>query len=224
MSGFKPSRRTILTVGGAMLLGSGGAYLLGIGQGPKTPDCERQPPVDLSAPRIGNPEASVNVSAYTDFSCPHCKEYALTVLPSIRSKYIQSGKINYSHYDFPLPVDKWSRPAASAARSIQRFFGDEAYFTYAKKLYENQDEYSYELFGELATDLDITGKKVSEAARKELYCKELNSNIQKGLKRGVEGTPTVFVNKKKLTAPSASELADAIDEARQPSSEMTSAN
>ena len=214
MVDLKPSRRTVMTVGIAALVGSGGAYFLEGGFSPDTPQCETSPPVDLDAPTIGNPEARIAITTYTDFSCPHCKNFELNVLPKIRNRYLQTPGVGYIHQDFPLPVDKWSRPAASAAREVQRRADDATFFDYTKKLYQNQDSLSYGLFGDLANSIGVDGEQVRIAARQNRYCQLLNNSINQGSGDNVTGTPTVIVAGQKLEAPNISDVADAIQKAR----------
>jgi protein-disulfide isomerase len=210
MIDLKPSRRTVLTMSVATIVGGGGAYLLGDGSDPKTPDCQTSPPINLDAPTIGNAEVPVAIASYTDFSCPHCRDHALNVLPKIRDRYLQSKQVSYIHHDFPLPVDKWSRPAASAAREVQRQADDAAFFNYSKKLYQNQDNFSYGLFADLANSVGVDGGRVERAARKSRYCELLNESISRGLDRNVQGTPTVFVGDEKLASPNISDVDDAV--------------
>ena len=214
MVDLQPSRRTVLTVGVAAIVGGGGAYLLEGGRDPETPDCQRSPPVDLDGPTIGDPEVPTPIASYTDFSCPHCKDHALNVLPKIRDRYLQSEQVSYLHHDFPIPVDKWSRPAASAAREVQRQADDATFFEYSKKLYQNQDSLSHGLFGELANSVGVEGGRVESAARESRYCELLNESINQGLDRSVQGTPTVFVGDQKLASPSISDVDDAVQKVR----------
>lgn len=214
MADFKPTRRTVMTLGVAALVGGGGAYLLEGGSGPDTPQCSTAPPVELSNPSTGNPNVPVPIAAYTDFSCPHCKDFELNVVPKIRSRFLQSQDVSYIHHDFPLPVDDWSRPAASAARSVQRQTDASTFFDFSHKLYQNQDSFSYELFGELANSVGVDAQQVRVAARQNRYCRTLNDSLTEGSDRGVSGTPTVFVGDQKLEAPGISEVANAVQKAR----------
>ena len=210
----RPSRRTVLTIGVATIVGGGGAYLLEGGTNPETPDCRASPPIALDAPTIGDAEVAIPIASYTDFSCSHCKRYTLNVFPKIRDRYLQSEQVSYIHYDFPLPVDKWSRPAASAAREVQRRADDATFFDYSKKLYQNQDRFSYRLFGELANSVGVDGKQVRRAARQGRYCRILNNSINQGSERDVTGTPTIYVGQQKLEAPNISDVTDAVEKAR----------
>jgi hypothetical protein len=194
----KYTRRKYLQAGAFGVAGVAGLYIIGgFGSGPSTPECETNPPADLDAPTLGQANSGPTVAEYSDFSCPHCRQFALNVMPTIRQQYIRPGAITYRHYDFPIPVDDWSRPAASAAREVQRRAGDTAYARYAMDLYRHQDDYSYDLFATLAENVHVAPRSVRKAAQNHAYCRLLNKNIQKGQKKGVKGTPTVFVDNKK---------------------------
>ena len=157
------------------------------------------------------------MTEYVDFSCPHCREYALNIFPQIRREFVASGAIRYVHHDFPIPVDDWSRPAANAAREVQRLGGDQAMFAYTMALFRRQDDFSHGLFKNLAAGLNanVDGEKVRQAAKSGAYCKLLNTESKQASDRGVSATPTVYVNKKKLEAPSANSLIGAIEKAQQ---------
>jgi protein-disulfide isomerase len=208
------SRRDVLTASAAGITTvAGGYYVFGIGRGDEPPQCEHAPPADLDTPTIGDPTAPVTVAVYTDFSCSHCREYALDVFLHLRREYIRTGRIRYEHHDFPIPVNQWSRPAANAARAVQRHAGDTAMFEYAIALYRHQAEYSYERFGTLARTVNVAPKPVEHAARTDAYCQLLNADRQHGLDRGIEGTPTVFVNDRLLEAPTLADITTVIDNA-----------
>lgn len=212
------TRRRLLAAGGIGLTGVGGGYVLfDRVSGPSTPTCDSSPPAKLDPPALGSSNAPVTVAEYVDYSCPHCREYALNTFPQIRSKFVASGTVRYVHHDFPIPVDDWSRPAANAAREVQRLGNDQAMFAYTVALFRRQDNFSYGLFKDLAAELNanIDGEKVRQAAKTGAYCKLLNAEAKQASDRGVSGTPTVYVNEKKLEAPSANSLIDAIQKAQQ---------
>lgn len=211
------TRRRLLAAGGIGLSGVAGGYVL-LGQvvGPSTPTCSVSPPVDLDAPTLGDSDVPVTVAEYVDFSCPHCRTYALNVFPRIYREFVTSGVVRYVHHDFPIPVDNWSRPAANAAREVQRLGGDEPFFTYSDALFRNQNNYSYNLFVGLTDGLNanIDSKEVRRAAEAGSYCKLLNTGVKQASDRGVSATPTVFVNEKKLEAPSLEQLRTAIQKSQ----------
>ena len=50
----------------------------------------------------GRPEAPVTVYEMADFQCPACRMFAVTVLPSLDSEFIQTGKVRWVFINLPL--------------------------------------------------------------------------------------------------------------------------
>lgn len=153
----------------------------------------------LPTPVQGNPDAGTTVTVFEDFACPHCRTYNLSVLPTIASQYIEPGDIRYEHYDFPV-VNETSWRAASAARAVQERADANAFFTYAKALYENQSQLGPDTYASLANDMDLDGAAVRQAAEDQTYEPTVSANMATGKDRGVRRTPTVFVGDKAVEA------------------------
>lgn len=83
-------------------------------------DEEREPVESLPAV-IGDetPNPDVTVRAYLDFSSFRCRSYRKNEYPDIAGEYVDTDKIRHEHYDFPIPVDRWSWNTAIAARAVQ---------------------------------------------------------------------------------------------------------
>ncbi|MFB6161789.1 MAG: thioredoxin domain-containing protein [Haloferacaceae archaeon] len=172
------------------------------------------PEPSLSAPVLGDPDAAVTVASYEDFACPHCRTYALDVFPRIREEYVAPGKVRYEHHDFPIPVDeRWSWDAALAARAVQDAVGDEAFFEYATRLFENQGQYSMDLIGRLADAVGADADAVRQAVREERFRPTVAADRRRGRDAGVSGTPTVFVDGEALSSYGYRTVADAIESA-----------
>ncbi|MFC6976383.1 DsbA family protein [Halomicroarcula sp. GCM10025709] len=162
------------------------------GGSPSVPTAEGQP---LPAPVAGDPDADVTVEVYEDYACPHCRTFSLEVYPQIRTNYLSSGSIEYVFNDFPIPVDdavSWE--AASAARAVQDRAGDEAFFTYNKRLFENQNRLGPSVYAELTEGMDVDGETIREEGVGEAYRPTVSEDRSAGRERGVSGTPTVFVD------------------------------
>lgn len=177
------------------------------------PDEPTATPHDLPPPVAGDPDAPVTVAVYEDFSCPHCATYNREVLPALRDAYLEPGTVRYEHHDFPIPVDDWSWPAASAARAVQDRADDDAFFDYADRLYAQQDAYSLDRFAAAAEAVGVAPDPVRDAAATETYRPVVAADREAGVERGVSGTPTAFVDDEPVT-PSFDALRDAIEAAR----------
>ena len=168
----------------------------------------------LPAPIRGDPEADVTVMAFEDFACPHCRTYSLEVVPELADDYIEPGVVRYEFHDFPIPVaDPTSWRAANAAREAQERGGDATFWEYERLLFENQDRLGLGTFADLATELDLDGQAVRDAAANEKHMNTVQADRKMGQTEGVEGTPTVFVDGE-IVRPTAEAIGDAIQQAR----------
>lgn len=204
------SRRRLLVLGlGSVTSLAGCSALLGR---PEPPDCSGDQTTGLSAPTVGPADASVTVAIYTDFACPHCRTFFIETFPAVQDR-VSTATVQFVHHDFPIPVSKWSYPVANAARAVQETRSVSTFWAFAERAYSNQSEYSFTLLERLARKVEADPKAVRSAAKQLPYCRLLKRERKQGADRGVEGTPTVFVNDRMLEAPDADELTDAITSA-----------
>lgn len=166
---------------------------------------------DLPPPVLGDVEADVTVAVYEDFSCPHCATYNAEVFPQLQETYIDPGTIRYEHHDFPIPVDDWSWPVASAGRAVQDREGPTSFFAYAKRLFENAGLYSMDLVANLAEEVGADPEAVRTAADEETYRAVVEADREAGIDRGVDATPTVFVNEEPVNTPGFTTIRAAIE-------------
>jgi protein-disulfide isomerase len=83
--------------------------------------------------------APITIELYTDFQCPHCREFYLTELPSLINDFVKTGKVRLIHRDFPLSQFQFSKTAmhyANAAGQIGK------YDAVSLQLFESQPEWS----------------------------------------------------------------------------------
>jgi protein-disulfide isomerase len=99
----------------------------------------------------GSPSAPITLEVYTDYQCPHCREFYLEVLPPLTKEFIATGKVRLVHRDFRLTQFQYSKTAtryANAAGQIGKFD------VVARQLFETQPEWSQ------SGDVDGTVAKV----------------------------------------------------------------
>src|SRR5260370_38351137 len=85
----------------------------------------------------GDPAAPMLFELYSDFMCPACKHLHETMLPTIVTDYVKSGKAYLIFREFPLniPAHVYSRPAATFAVAAARIG---KYQTVSDVLFRNQ--------------------------------------------------------------------------------------
>jgi protein-disulfide isomerase len=83
-------------------------------------------PVSLPDMALGSAKAAVTIVEYASMSCPHCAAFDENVLPMLKSKYIDTGKVRFVFREFPLDIK--AAAASMLARCIggdnaEKFFG-----------------------------------------------------------------------------------------------------
>jgi len=194
---MQQTRRTYLAATGALAVGTALAGCLGdessdIETSYECELTEHDPVSDLSRPRLGPEDAESTVTVFEDFGCPGCRDFAVGGLAELKADF--SDEVAFEHYDFPIPASDWSEPIANAARSVQDEHGTEAFFEFNIATYENFDDHSWQLIGDLADELGADPCRVLSDANYETYNSVIESDFEEGQARDIPGTPTVFVD------------------------------
>jgi len=135
----------VLIIGGFVFLtgdNSGKVVNTGTQGAPNAPSQPSQ--VKVSAdddPFLGDSKAEVEIIEFSDYQCPFCRKFWTETLPSIKSEYIDTGKVKFVYRDFPLDsIHPGATPAAEAAECVRDIAGsDEAYFEMHDKIFQEQN-------------------------------------------------------------------------------------
>lgn len=83
--------------------------------------------------RQGNPNAKVKLLEFGALSCSHCAEFARQGVPTIRAKYIATGRVSYEYrpyplngVDFPTSLLVFCQQPAAALKLIDTFYEQQA--------------------------------------------------------------------------------------------------
>jgi protein-disulfide isomerase len=151
------------------------------------------PASDLPDNAMGSETAPVTIIEYSSMSCPYCATFHRDVLPQLKEKYIETGKVRYILREFPL------NDAAFAGAVIARCVDPARYFTFVDFLYAKQEEWAFQ--NDVLTPLRNYAKQAGMPEEKFNEClsnEKLQQDILKvrehGAKLGVKATPSFFVN------------------------------
>jgi protein-disulfide isomerase len=148
---------------------------------------------------LGNADAPITVVEYASMTCGHCAHFHTTVFPTLKEKYIDTGKVRFIMREFPLDN------LAAAASMLARCAGDGKTFPLISVLFAKQDEWAF-VKGDPRPELLKFAKQAGftqESFEKCLTDQKLLDDISNVRSRaaetfGVNATPTFFVNGKKL--------------------------
>ena len=142
----------------------------------------------------GKPDAPVTSVEYASLTCPHCRHFATEVLPKLKAKWIDTGKVRLILRDFPL-----DEPALRAAM-VARCAPPARFYPFIDALFEQQEEWAaakdYRAALERIAQFGGISKKQVESclADKKIEDEVLASRLTATQKLGVDATPTFFVN------------------------------
>jgi len=160
---------------------------------------ELMKPGSLPELDLGNADAPITVVEYASMTCSHCAHFHTTVFPTLKEKYIDTGKVRFIMREFPLDN------LAAAASMLARCAGEGKTFPLISVLFAKQDDWAF-VKGDPRPELMKFAKQAGftqESFEKCLTDQKLLEDISAIRSRaaetfGVSATPTFFVNGKKL--------------------------
>jgi protein-disulfide isomerase len=158
-------------------------------------------------PSKGNPSASVTVVEFTDFQCPSCAA-AQPVLERIAAEY--GDRIRVVVRDYPLSQHANAQKAAEAAEAARE---QGKFWEYVTLLYQNQSALADDKLKEYATRVGLDRAKFDAALDSGRFADGVRRDVQDGERVGVAGTPTVFVNGRRVERASYEALKAAVEAA-----------
>jgi protein-disulfide isomerase len=163
---------------------------------------------------LGSPDAPVKIVEYASFTCPHCAHFHETVFKTLKTDYIDTGKVQFTLRE--VYFDRYGLWAAMVARCG----GDMRYFGIHDMLFAQQQDWAAsqdptEVVGKLKTiglaaglDQAALDTCLNDQAQAEALIKQFETNMAAD---GVKGTPTVFVNGTSVGNPVYDDLKAAIE-------------
>lgn len=153
--------------------------------------------IEVVAMTLGNPDATVTLTEYASFTCPHCATFHETVMPSLKTDYIDTGKIKFVYREV-----YFDKPGLWGGM-LARCGGPEKYFGIADMLYKRQSEWTQGAGGaEIAQNLykigriaGLKNKDMEACLQDQDMAKALVADFQKNATAdNINSTPTVIIN------------------------------
>jgi protein-disulfide isomerase len=147
---------------------------------------------------LGSPSAPVLVEEHGDFQCPNCGQFEKLTGPTIR-ELVNEGKIRFAFHPF-LFIGSESFAEANAAEcagDVGKFWPVHDYL-YAHQAPENSGYWTTDRLLAVLKSLGADTPQVTQCVTSQKYVPWLQQITDQGSQRGVNATPTVYVNGKVL--------------------------
>ena len=167
-------------------------------------------------PYRGPGDAPVTLLEFTDYECPFCAQHFRQTYPSLLSGY--EGKLKYVIRNFPLssihPQAQRAAEAAECAEEQGRFW------EYHDLLFQRSPALGMEHLTAYAADVELDTERFEDCLESGRKADVVAEDFEDGLSYGVSGTPTFFINGRRVGGTLSldefeSYIDAALDEARQ---------
>ena len=171
--------------------------------------------------RMGNPKAPVKLVEYGSLTCSHCRHFAESAMTPLKA-HVRSGKVSFEYRNYVLNgIDV-------AATLVARCGGAARFFPVVDKFYATQSSWIDKVNGlsaaqkselralaegprldrvataggmkALAAPLGVTPAQSTKCLTDPAGLQRILGMVEAGRALGVQGTPTFFVNGRKVDA------------------------
>ena len=147
------------------------------------------PPLSAHDHLQGPADSGLILLEYGDYECPYCGA-AYPIVKELQKRL--HGKMSFAFRNFPLanahPHAELAAEAAEAAAAQGKFW------EMHDMLYENQQALEPENLIEYATALRLDIPRFTKELNEHAYTSRVREDFRSGVRSGVNGTPTFFIN------------------------------
>jgi protein-disulfide isomerase len=202
--------KTGLYIAGAVVAAAivGGIFYVTGGGGAADPNAPKEDPDVATLMQegpledivIGNPDAPITIVEYASMTCPHCARFHTDVFPTLKKKYVDTGKVRFVFREFPLDG------LAVAASMLARCAGKDRYYPMVSGLFDTQKTWAVpgeegkEKLLLIAKQAGFSKEQFDQClADKDLFDKIVAVRKRAHEEFGVDSTPSFFINGKRMT-------------------------
>lgn len=137
----------------------------------------------------GNENATLTLVEYGDYECPYCG-MAYPIVKKIQKHF--GSELRFVFRNFPITQ---SHPHAEIAAITAEFAASHGKFwEMHDMLYENQDRLEVPDLINYAKHLNLPEEELVVALEQEKFLDKIKNDFMSGVRSGVNGTPTFFIN------------------------------
>ncbi|MBV9505731.1 MAG: thioredoxin domain-containing protein [Acidobacteriia bacterium] len=155
------------------------------------------------APSFGTQGAPVVIVEFSDFECPYCQREAKVIRENLLSTY--PTQVHFYFKEFPLTsLHPWALAAAATSRCVYNQNHDE-FWKYHDWIFDHQNDIMPENFKDKVQDWakgekSIDSLKLAACMENKSGEAEVEKDVAEGHALGVDSTPTLFINGRKLAS------------------------
>ena len=156
------------------------------------------PSVTQSGHVRGEASAPVTIEEWADLQCPACGQFARLTEPKLLASYVSKGQVRivFHHFAFLGLESSWAAEASECAGEQGKFFEFHDKL-FASQAGENRGAFSKDNLKRFGAELGL-GQSFASCVDSGRYAQTVRDDTKVGEGRGVQATPTLFVNGRKI--------------------------
>lgn len=142
---------------------------------------------------VGNPDAQVEVVAFSNYSCGYCKIFSETIEKDFISDYAETGKVYYRYVNLASN----NQPSINAAKASYCAADQNKFFEYKDYLYiyaQAGDGFSLENLNKYAKSADLETEAFEFCMSEDDFDQAYLNDRNFAQSAGINATPTFLVN------------------------------
>jgi protein-disulfide isomerase len=151
------------------------------------------PPLGKGDHVLGPATTRVTLVEYGDFECSYCGR-AHSVVNEVLLRIGDRTRFAFRHF----PLSQSHPHALAAAQAAEAAGAQKKFWRMYRMLYEHQTALEPEDLVAYAEELELDVSRFVEELTTEVHLKKVKEDFQSGIRSGVNGTPTFFVNGQRL--------------------------
>lgn len=144
----------------------------------------------------GPEDAEVTLVEYGDYECPHCGR-AYSIIKRVQKHFGKRLRLVFRNF----PLSELHPHAESAAETAEFAGAHGKFWEMHDLLFENQERLGGPLYLGLAKDLSLSLEALRQALEEGKFKARVRADFDGGVRSGVNGTPTFFINGKRHDGP-----------------------
>jgi protein-disulfide isomerase len=161
-----------------------------------------------NSPFKGPADAPVTLALFSDFQCPFCSQ-----IPGLVDQLLKAypKEVKFVYKEFPLvTIHQNAMPAARAAVAASK---QGKFWEMHDKLFANQRALQADNLKQYAKDIGLDAAKFEQDLASPAVQKEIDDDVRLAQQSQVSGTPTLFLNGKRVTNRTFEGLKQMVEEA-----------
>ncbi|MFA7286124.1 MAG: DsbA family protein [Patescibacteria group bacterium] len=146
-----------------------------------------------SNPTLGPIDAPVQIIEFSDFECPFCQQ-SYSAIRTLALRYPEKVRVVYRHF----PVASIHPNAVAVAEAAQCAAAQGKFWPYHDRLFQNQSAMTKVHLIRYASQVGLSEQQFLTCIETRAQQVVVEEDLADGVRLGVRGTPTWFINGEKI--------------------------